>query len=110
VEAIRIERTREGEAGSRVVLRDALRKQIHRTVISVGGVTHRLRLVGVRLGTDRKRRSVLITVTTDNSRDCAHVQISYARLENPEFVASLLAHAMRGVLTDELPPDGVEAI
>ena len=108
MEAVRIEGTAAGDP--RVVLRTALRKQIQRTVISVGGVVHRLQLVGVRRGTDRNQRSILITVTTDSSTDCAHVHISRERLEYPEFVASLLAHAMRAVLMNELPPDGVEAI
>lgn len=110
MEAIELKEAGVLPRGSRVVLRDALQKQIQRTVISVEGVAHRLRLVGVRTGADTKLRSVLITVTTDNTDDCAHVHISRARLEYPDFVASLLAHAMRAVLMNELPPDGVEAV
>jgi hypothetical protein len=93
-----------------VVLRDALRKQIQRTVILVAGVPHRLHVVGVRRGSHQSRRSVLITVSTDQTNECAHVHISRDRLEYPEFVVSLLAHAMRGVLMGELAPDGVEAL
>jgi hypothetical protein len=110
MEAMRTARARVVRLESRVVLREGLRKQVQRTVISVGGVGHRLRLVDVRPGTDRNRRTVLITVTTDNTHQCAHVHILLARLDDYEFVASLLAHAMRAVLTGELPADGVEAV
>jgi hypothetical protein len=110
MEAVRMERSKVLPRDRRVVLRDALRKQIQRTVISVEGVAHRLRLVDVSPGTDKRRRSVLITVSTDSTTDCAHVTISRDRLEYPDFVVSLLAHAMRGVLMGELAPDGVEAL
>ena len=96
--------------GRKVILRDVLRKQIQRTIISVDGVTHRLRLVEATSGPDPSTRSVRITVTTDNTRRNAEVHLSRARLESPEFVASLLAHAMRAVLTGELPSDAVEAL
>ena len=92
------------------VMRAGLRKHIQRTVISVDGVVHRLRLVAVEPGPSRKSRSILITVTTDNTSARAQVHLSRERLEYPDFVASLLAHAMRGVLTGELPPDGIEAL
>jgi hypothetical protein len=108
METVRIDGTGGAPRGLRVVLRETLRKQIQRTVISVEGVAHRLHLVDVR-ATDAGRETILITVTTDNTRDCAHVHISRDRLEYPDFVASLLAHAMRAVLMNELPPDGVEA-
>ena len=109
MEAVRVERARVVSLESRV-LRDPLKKQIQRTVISVKGVVHRLRLVAIRPGTHRQRPTLLITVTTDRTRECAHVHIARERLEYPEFVASLLAHAIRAVLTGDLPPDGVEAL
>ena len=95
---------------TRAVLRDRLRKQIERTVISVHGVPHRLRIVGVRQGAQKPRLTFVITVTTDNTREEAHVHIASERLDYPDFVVSLLAHAMRAVLTNELPPDAIEAL
>ena len=109
MQAVRIERgvvPREG----RVVLREGLRKQIQRTVISVDGVPHRLRIVDILRGTDPSRQTIVITITTDNSEACAHVHISRDRLEYPDFVVSLLAYAMRALLKGELAPDGVEAL
>ena len=94
----------------KVVLREVLRKHIQRTMFSVDGVKHRLRLIAVHAGPDAGVGSVLITVTTDHTRRNAEVHVSRARLESPEFVAALLAHAMRAVLTGELPPDAVEAL
>ena len=108
MEAIRLER--DLPESRKVVLREVLRKQIQRTIISVDGVTHRLRLVEAIAGPDPATRSVRITVTTDNTRRNAEVHLSRARLERPEFVACLLAHAMRAVLTGELPSDAVEAL
>jgi hypothetical protein len=108
VEAVRVER--DLPEGRKVVLRDVLRKHIQRTIISVDGVAHRLRLVEATAGPDSGTRSIRITVTTDNTRRNAEVHVSRARLESPEFVASLLAHAMRGVLTGELPSNAVEAL
>ena len=109
MEAVRVDRARVVALESRA-LRDPLKKQVHRTVISVKGVAHRLRLVAVRPGSRKQRPTLLITVGTDRTRECAHVHIARERLEYPEFVASLLAHAIRGVLTGELTPDAVEAL
>ena len=109
MEAVRVERARVIALESRA-LRDPLKKQVQRTVISVNGVAHRLRLVAIRPGPPSPRPTVLITVSTDRTRECAQVHIARERLEYPEFVASLLAHAIRAVLTGELPPDGVEAL
>jgi hypothetical protein len=93
-----------------VMLRDVLRKHIQRTMFSVDGVSHRLRIVAVNPGPGLETSSVRITVTTDNTRRNAEVHVARARLDRPEFVSSLLAHAMRGVLTGELPSDAVEAL
>ena len=109
MQALRIDRgvlPRDG----RVVLREALRKQIQRTVISVDGVPHRLRIVDTHRGADPGGQTIVITITTDNSKSCAHVHISRDRLEYPEFVVSLLAYAMRALINGELAPDGVEAL
>ena len=109
MQALRVDRgvlPRDG----RVALREGLRKQIQRTVISVDGVPHRLRIVDILRGTDPSRQTVVITITTDNSKACAHVHISRDRLEYPEFVVSLLAYAMRALIKGELAPDGVEAL
>jgi len=110
MEAIRFDRVVEVDSlESPAVLGRVLRKQLRRTVFSVDGVAHRLRLVSVDPGGDGHTSTVVITVTTDRTRQCAHVYLARERLEYPEFVASLLAHAMRGVLTGELAADGVEA-
>lgn len=108
MEAIRVER--DLVETRKVVLREVIRKQIQRTIFSVDGVTHRLRIVAVNPGPNPDVLTVLITVTTDNTRRNAEVHLSQARLDSPEFVASLLAHAMRAVLTGELPSDAVEAL
>ena len=110
MEAVRLSRAAVIPLKSRTVLRDPLRRQIQRTVISVDGTAHRLRIVAVRAGTHKGRRTVLITVSTDKTHAEAHVHIACERLEYPEFVASLLAHAVRAVLTNELPPDAIEAL
>lgn len=110
MEAIRFDdRAGSGRADSRVVLRNTLQKQLRRTVFSLDGVAHHLRVVSVRPGADRRVASVVITVSTDNTRECAQVHVARERLDSPAFVASLLAYAMRAVLTGDLPPDGVEA-
>lgn len=111
MDAIRFDRVVEADSlDPPVVLGHVLRKQLRRTVFSVDGVAHRLRLVSVEPGADGHTSSVVITVTTDRTRQCAHVLLARERLEYPEFVASLLAHAIRAVLTGELPADGVEGV
>ena len=110
MKAIRLRRAAVAPLKPRLVLRAPLRKQIQRTAIPVNGIDHRLRLVAVRPGTPKRCRTVLITVTTDRTHKRARVHISHERLEDPAFVASLLAHAMRAVLMNELTPDEVEAL
>ena len=109
MEAVRVDRARVLALESRA-LRDPLKRQIHRRVILVDGIAHRLRLVAIRPATHKRRPTLLITVTTDRTRACAHVHVARERLESPEFVASLLAHAIRAVLTGELPSDAIEAL